>query len=163
MTIINCALIREALERAEGFIEGFEDDECQEGIADLLAVIRAALAQVQQPPVAGPVEEPGRALTREEVRDAANVATGGRLAPAALEALTDKVARTYAPPRYDHTYDIAFSVASADEIGMDVTPAMFRAALMERIADLDAAQEWSEVLGVPIDTIDVSEITDVSP
>lgn len=42
-----------ALERAEQFIEGFEDDEEQEGIAELLADLRAALRAVtgEQPPV----------------------------------------------------------------------------------------------------------------
>jgi len=35
----------DALERAQGFIQGFEDDESQEGIAELLATIRAAIAK----------------------------------------------------------------------------------------------------------------------
>lgn len=35
-----------ALRAAEGFIVGFEDDSTQEGIAELLAQIRAALAKV---------------------------------------------------------------------------------------------------------------------
>ncbi|MFS4426869.1 hypothetical protein [Stutzerimonas stutzeri] len=42
-----------ALERAEQFIEGFEDDEVQEGIAELLADLRAARREVtgEKPPV----------------------------------------------------------------------------------------------------------------
>jgi hypothetical protein len=36
-----------ALERAEGFISGFEDDDTQEGIAEMLAAIRAALASAK--------------------------------------------------------------------------------------------------------------------
>lgn len=41
----------EALRRAESFIAGFEDDETQEGIADLLATIRAAIAGAPADPV----------------------------------------------------------------------------------------------------------------
>jgi len=37
----------EALERAEGFISGFEDDETQEGVTEMLAAIRAALAKAK--------------------------------------------------------------------------------------------------------------------
>jgi hypothetical protein len=35
----------EALRKAESFIAGFEDDECQEGINELLGPIRAAIAK----------------------------------------------------------------------------------------------------------------------
>lgn len=38
----------EALDRAEGFISGFEDDEMQTGMADLLATIRSAIATVKK-------------------------------------------------------------------------------------------------------------------
>jgi hypothetical protein len=38
-----------ALKRAEAFIAGFEDDETQEGIAEMLAAIRAALAGAKGP------------------------------------------------------------------------------------------------------------------
>ncbi len=36
-----------ALKKAESFISGFEGDELQEGIADLLAGIRAAIAKAE--------------------------------------------------------------------------------------------------------------------
>lgn len=36
-----------ALERAEAFIAGFEDDETQEGVTEMLAAIRAALANAK--------------------------------------------------------------------------------------------------------------------
>jgi hypothetical protein len=36
-----------ALERAEGFISGFEDDNTQEGVTEMLAAIRAALAKAK--------------------------------------------------------------------------------------------------------------------
>jgi hypothetical protein len=36
-----------ALERAEGFISGFEDDNTQEGVTEMLAAIRAALADAK--------------------------------------------------------------------------------------------------------------------
>ena len=37
----------EALERAEAFIDGFEDDDTQEGVKEMLAAIRAALANAK--------------------------------------------------------------------------------------------------------------------
>jgi hypothetical protein len=37
-----------SLKRAESFISGFEDDELQEGIADLLACIRGAIAEAER-------------------------------------------------------------------------------------------------------------------
>lgn len=37
----------EALERAEAFIDGFEDDNTQEGVTEMLAAIRAALANAK--------------------------------------------------------------------------------------------------------------------
>jgi hypothetical protein len=36
--------LQSALKRAEAFIVGFEDDDTQEGITEMLAAIRAALA-----------------------------------------------------------------------------------------------------------------------
>jgi len=36
-----------ALERAEGFISGFEDDDTQEGIGEMLATVRAAIARAE--------------------------------------------------------------------------------------------------------------------
>jgi hypothetical protein len=55
--------------------------------------------------------------------------------------------------RWNHAYDIAFTVISAHPTGEDVTPAMFRAGLMARIRDLDACGEWSEVLtSLPFDS-----------
>lgn len=36
-----------ALKKAEGFISGFEDDKCQEGMAELLDEIRGAIAQAE--------------------------------------------------------------------------------------------------------------------
>ena len=36
-----------ALERAEGFISGFEDDDTQEGVTDMLAAIRVAIAKAK--------------------------------------------------------------------------------------------------------------------
>lgn len=37
-----------ALDRAEAFIAGFEDDETQEGVAEMLAAIRAAIAKAKE-------------------------------------------------------------------------------------------------------------------
>jgi hypothetical protein len=55
---------------------------------------------------------------------------------------------------YSHAYDLAFEVESSDETGEDVTPAMLRAALLRRIASLDAANEWLEACGAPFDSYD---------
>lgn len=40
---------------------------------------------------------------------------------------------------FNHMFDIAFSLDSDKEDASDVTPAMLRAALLRRIADLDDA------------------------
>lgn len=40
---------RSALEQAESFISGFEDDDIQEGVTELLAALRAAVAALEQP------------------------------------------------------------------------------------------------------------------
>jgi len=37
-----------ALDRAEAFIAGFEDDETQEGVTEMLAAIRAAIAKAKE-------------------------------------------------------------------------------------------------------------------
>lgn len=57
--------------------------------------------------------------------------------------------------RYNHAYDIAFSVVSNDPEGRDVTPAMFRAALLKRVSELDAEERfggWEQACGAPFDT-----------
>lgn len=55
-------------------------------------------------------------------------------------------------PRYNHAYDIGFSLTSNHERGDDVTPEMFREALVQRMKDLDAHDEWGEAIGCPFDT-----------
>jgi hypothetical protein len=60
--------------------------------------------------------------------------------------------------RYNHAYELAFSVVSNDPEGLDVTPAMFRAALLRRIAQLDAEEAhggWEQACGAPFDTYEV--------
>jgi hypothetical protein len=44
---VSVADLLAALERAEGFISGFEDDDTQEGVTEMLAAIRAALAKAK--------------------------------------------------------------------------------------------------------------------
>lgn len=39
--------VLEALERAEAFIAGFEDDDTQEGVTDMLTAIRVAIAKAK--------------------------------------------------------------------------------------------------------------------
>jgi hypothetical protein len=57
-------------------------------------------------------------------------------------------------PKYNHAFDIAFSVISDDPEGLDVTPDMFRAALLRRIIQLDeeAVGGWVQACGAPFDT-----------
>lgn len=49
-------------------------------------------------------------------------------------------------PKFNHAYDVAFTVISNDPDGEEVTPAMLKAALLKRITALDAAGdiEWRE-------------------
>lgn len=57
--------------------------------------------------------------------------------------------------RYNHAYDVAFSLVSNDPEGRDVTPAMFRAALLRRVGQLDAEEAfggWEQACGAPYDT-----------
>lgn len=57
--------------------------------------------------------------------------------------------------RYNHAFDIAFSVVSNDPEGRDITPTMFRAALLERVKQLDleaAYGGWEQACGAPFDT-----------
>ncbi len=65
--------------------------------------------------------------------------------------------------KYNHAYDICFSLESNTESGEDVTPDMLRTALLNRIKDLDDANEWGEIHAnsVPFDTYEVLESDDV--
>ena len=60
--------------------------------------------------------------------------------------------------RYNHAYELAFSVVSNDPEGLDVTPEMFRAALLRRIVQLDAEAAhggWEQACGAPFATYEV--------
>jgi hypothetical protein len=57
--------------------------------------------------------------------------------------------------RYNHAYDIAFSLVSETPDGSDVTQEMLRAALIRRIEQLDAEAEFGgmeQACGAPYDT-----------
>jgi len=58
--------------------------------------------------------------------------------------------------RFNHMFDIAFSLESDREDASDVTPAMLRAALLRRIVDLGENEEWGEACGL-CDTYEVPE------
>jgi hypothetical protein len=63
-------------------------------------------------------------------------------------------------PKFNHAFDVAFSVVSEREDGSDVTPAMFRAALLHRITQLDAEEAhggWEQACGAPFDTYQEGE------
>lgn len=54
---------------------------------------------------------------------------------------------------YNHVFSVAFSIpGSTHPEGEDVTPERLKAALLKRIADLDAHDEWLEAVGGPDDT-----------
>jgi hypothetical protein len=61
-------------------------------------------------------------------------------------------------PRYSHQVTLAFDVYSADKNGKDITPAMFKAALLARIEDLDRSNEWSDAVWIE----DTEEVDDRS-
>lgn len=64
-------------------------------------------------------------------------------------------------PRYNHMFDVAFSLESFEEDASDVTPNMLRAALLKRILLLDETlnqSEWMEACGLS-DTYLVPDIT----
>ena len=44
---VSVSAVLDALERAEAFIAGFEDDDTQEGVTEMLAAIRAVLARAK--------------------------------------------------------------------------------------------------------------------
>ena len=50
--------------------------------------------------------------------------------------------------KYNHAVDIAFEVISNDEQGVDITPDMYRLALMRRIEELDRTNTWNEAIGI---------------
>lgn len=53
--------------------------------------------------------------------------------------------------KFNHMYDLAFSVVSKRADGSDVTPTMMRQALLRRIADLDNEEPyggWEEACGL---------------
>ena len=54
--------------------------------------------------------------------------------------------------KYSHLFAIGFDIESEQEDASDVTPQMFRDALMQRIRELDQHDEWAEVLGPPEET-----------
>ena len=59
--------------------------------------------------------------------------------------------------RYNHMFDIAFSLESDDCDANDVTPAMLRAGLIKRIESLDASGEWDDRAINLCDTYELEE------
>jgi hypothetical protein len=59
--------------------------------------------------------------------------------------------------KYNHMFDIAFSLESDDCDANDVTPAMLRAGLIKRIETLDASGEWDDRAINLCDTYELEE------
>ena len=59
--------------------------------------------------------------------------------------------------KFNHMYDIAFTVISSKEDGSDVTPAMLKAGLEQRIQDVFVnSGEWAEACGL-CDTYEIED------
>jgi hypothetical protein len=56
--------------------------------------------------------------------------------------------------RYNHAYDIAFTVESEHPTGDDLTPNQIRGAIWKRLAELPDS-ELPEAVGMPFDTYEV--------
>lgn len=54
--------------------------------------------------------------------------------------------------KFNHAFDIAFSLVSEKQDASDVTAAMLKEALLKRIENLDAEDTWIEAAGAPFDT-----------
>ena len=54
--------------------------------------------------------------------------------------------------KYDHAFDIAFSIVSDNQNGEDITAEQFAAAIRKRVDELLATGEMLEAVGLPWDT-----------
>lgn len=54
--------------------------------------------------------------------------------------------------KYNHAVSLSFEVVSDDPNGEDLTPAMLKEALLQRMVSLDNGGEWVEAIGLPYDT-----------
>mgnify|MGYP003642769533 CR=1 FL=1 len=54
--------------------------------------------------------------------------------------------------KYNHAVTLAFEVISEDPWGGDITPAMLREALLQRMVNLDTDEAWIEAIYPPYDT-----------
>jgi hypothetical protein len=57
--------------------------------------------------------------------------------------------------RYNHAFDIAFSIESDHPTGEDVTAEQVRDALIKRVQTAYASGELLEAIGAPFDTYEV--------
>jgi len=55
---------------------------------------------------------------------------------------------------YSHACDLAFEVVSQHKDGEDITPAMFRLAIIKRINDIDRTDSWDQTVNI-FDTYDM--------
>ena len=55
---------------------------------------------------------------------------------------------------YSHGCDLAFEVVSQHKDGKDITPAMFRLAIIKRINDIDRTNSWDQTINI-FDTYDM--------
>lgn len=93
----------------------------------------------------------------QETADLAERAIRSRLmgegfAPAEVLIEEYTITSEVAPPQWNHAFDLGFSVVSSTDDGSDVTPAMYREALLNRIEELDKDNAWEEAVGASFDS-----------
>ena len=59
--------------------------------------------------------------------------------------------------KYNHAFDIAFSVVSEHSTGEDVTAEQVREALISRVNSAYESGELLEAIGAPFDTYEIEE------
>jgi hypothetical protein len=65
--------------------------------------------------------------------------------------------------KYNHAFDIAFSIVSDHPTGEDVTAEQVREALIQRVHTAYSSGELLEAIGAPFDTYEVDETTKETP
>lgn len=60
--------------------------------------------------------------------------------------------------RFNHMFTIAFTLVNESKDGDGVSPAQFREAILKRMADLDASNQWDEAIGAPHDTYEEDSV-----
>ncbi|BCG83369.1 hypothetical protein [Mesorhizobium sp. 113-3-3] len=116
----------DALVQAESFIRGFEDDELQEGIADILAGLRAAIPREQaRPDMLAALHAVMRCAKGELERPVTQRAPWGeaqRLVEAAIAKAEAAGTEASAPAMPDHASDLLTALVELDSVVSETPP-----------------------------------------